>query len=136
MADWFTGEGYPTYTLPWTQTQDGTVSLTLFQSPSHPSVDFFELPVPVRFNADMDTTVVLDHSVNGESFDFTLPFMADSAFLDPDLRIVSGQNIVTRMYRTYQRKTRHWYCILTPRAPEHSSSEETPHTERQHLGDG
>ncbi len=98
MADWFTGEGYPTYTLPWTQAQDGTVSLTLFQSPSHPSVDFFELPVPVRFkNADMDTTVVLDHSVNGQSFDFTLPFMADSAFLDPDLRIVSGQNIVTRV---------------------------------------
>jgi aminopeptidase N len=98
MADWFTGEGYPTYTLPWTQAQDGTVSLTLFQSPSHPSVDFFELPVPVRFkNADMDTTVVLDHTVNGQSFTFTLPLMADSAFLDPDLRIVSGQNIVTRV---------------------------------------
>ena len=98
MADWFTGEGYPTYTLPWTQAQDGTVSLTLFQSPSHPSVDFFELPVPVRFkNADMDTTVVLDHTINGQTFTFTLPFMADSAFLDPDLRIVSGQNIVTRV---------------------------------------
>ena len=98
MADWFTGEGYPTYTLPWTQAQDGTVSLTLFQSPSHPSVDFFELPVPVRFkNADMDTTVVLDHSINGQPFTFFLPFLADSAFLDPDLRIVSGQNIVTRV---------------------------------------
>ena len=98
MADWFTGEGYPTYTLPWTQAQDGTVSLTLFQSPSHPSVDFFELPVPVRFkNADMDTTVVLDHTINGQPFSFVLPFMADSALLDPDLRIVSGQNIVTRV---------------------------------------
>lgn len=98
MADWFTGEGYPTYTLPWTQAPDGTVSLTLFQSPSHPSVDFFELPVPVRFkNADVDTTVVLDHTINGQPFSFVLPFMADSAFLDPDLRIVSGQNIVTRV---------------------------------------
>ncbi len=98
MADWFTGEGYPTYTLPWTQAQDGTVSLTLFQSPSHPAVDFFELPVPVRFkNADTDTTVVLEHTVNGQNFTFALPFMADSAFLDPDLRIVSGQNIVTRV---------------------------------------
>ena len=98
MADWFTGEGYPTYTLPWTQATDGTVSLTLFQSPSHPSVDFFELPVAVRFkNADMDSTVVLDHTINGQPFTFTLPFQADSAFLDPDLRIVSGQNIVTRV---------------------------------------
>ncbi len=98
MADWFTGEGYPTYTLPWTQSLDGTVTLTLFQSTSHPSVDFFELPVPVRFkNADMDTTMVLDHLVSGQSFTFGLPFMADSAILDPDLRIVSGQNIVTRV---------------------------------------
>lgn len=98
MADWFTGEGYPTYTLPWTQAQDGTVSLTLFQSPSHPSVDFFELPVPVRFkNADTDTTVVLDHVINGQAFSFVLPFMADSAIFDPDLRIVSGQNIVMRV---------------------------------------
>lgn len=98
MADWFTGEGYPTYTLPWAQSIDGTVSLTLFQSASHPSVDFFELPVPVRFkNTDNDTIIVLDHTINGQSFSFMLPFMADSAILDPDLRIVSGQNIVTRV---------------------------------------
>lgn len=98
MADWFTGEGYPTYTLPWTQAQDGTVSLTLFQSPSHPAVDFFELPVPVRFkNNDMDTIVVLQNAMNGESFNFSLPFMADSAFLDPDLWLITGQNLVTRV---------------------------------------
>ncbi len=98
MADWFTGEGYPTYTLPWSQASDGAVSLTLYQSSSHPSVDFFEMPVPVRFkNADTDTIVVLDHTVSGQTFTFILPFMADSALLDPDLRIVSGQNIVTRV---------------------------------------
>lgn len=96
MADWFVGEGYPTYTLQWTQGQGGITQALLFQSPSHPSVDFFEMPVPVRFwNSDADTTVVLDHTFSGQSFAFTLPFAADSAEVDPDLWLLSGQNIAT-----------------------------------------
>jgi aminopeptidase N len=98
MADWFMGEGYPTYTLPWSQDANGDVELTLYQSASHPSVDFFELPVPVRFkNANTDTIIVLNNTVNGEVFSFNLPFQADSAVLDPDLWLISGQNIVTRV---------------------------------------
>jgi aminopeptidase N len=98
MADWYTGEGYPTYTMPWTQDNTGHVELTLFQSQSHPSVDFFELPVPVRFkNADMDTTVVFQNTVSGETFSVDLPFQADSVLLDPELWLITGQNIVTRV---------------------------------------
>lgn len=98
MADWYTGEGFPTYTLPWSQDANGNVDLTLYQSPSHPSVPFFELPVPVLFkNANTDTLIVLDNTTNGELFSFNLPFQADSAVLDPDLWLISGQNIVTRV---------------------------------------
>jgi aminopeptidase N len=98
MSDWFTGEGYPTYTLQWTQDANGQVDLTLFQSPSHPSTLFFEMPVPIRFkNNSMDTTVVVNHTFSGEAFSFTLPFLADSALLDPDIWILSGQSIVTRV---------------------------------------
>jgi aminopeptidase N len=98
MADWYTGEGFPTYTLPWSQDANGNVDLTLYQSPSHPSVPFFELPVPVLFkNANTDTLIVLDNTTNGELFSFNLPFQADSAILDPDLWLISGQNIVTRV---------------------------------------
>jgi aminopeptidase N len=98
MADWYNGEGFPTYTLPWSQDANGNVDLTLYQSPSHPSVSFFELPVPVRFkNANTDTLIVIDNTVNGEVFSFNLPFQADSAILDPDLWLISGQNIVTRV---------------------------------------
>ncbi len=98
MADWFTGEGFPSYTLPWSQNAGGDVELTLYQSSSHPSVDFFELPVPVRFwNSTNDTTVVLDHQSSGQLFTFNLPFQADSAQLDPDLWLISAQNVVTRV---------------------------------------
>ncbi len=98
MADWFTGEGYPTYTLLWTQDTGGHVDLALYQSPSHSSVDFFELPVPIRFkNNDMDSVIVLNNTMNGQAFSFDLPFQADSAIVDPDLWIITGQNIVTRV---------------------------------------
>ncbi len=96
MSDWFTGEGFPTYTMQWAQDGNGQVDLTLFQSPSHPSTSFFEMPVPIRFkNNNMDTTVVVDHTFSGEAFSFNLPFQADSALLDPDIWILRGQSIVT-----------------------------------------
>lgn len=98
MEDWYTGEGYPTYTVQWTQDAGGTVSLQLDQVTSHPSVDFFEMPVPIRFkNGMMDSTVVFDHTFNGQTFTVDLPFQADSALFDPDLWILSGQNLVLRV---------------------------------------
>lgn len=98
MADWYTGEGYPTYTIPWSQPSAGTVDLAIFQSTSHPSVDFFEMPVPIRFkNSTLDTIVVFDHQFSGQPFSVKLPFTVDSVLFDPDLWIVSGENIVTRV---------------------------------------
>jgi aminopeptidase N len=95
MADWIYGEGHPSYTVAWAQEPDGTVALTLFQSTSHPSVDFFEMPVPIRFHgAGTDSTVVLPHSFSGETFTFHLPFPADSAQLDPELWLISAGNLV------------------------------------------
>ena len=98
MQDWYTGEGYPTYTVQWTQDAGGNVSIQLDQVTSHPSVDFFEMPVPIHFkNSLQDSTVVLDHTFSGQSFTFHLPFQADSALFDPDLWIVSGSNLVTQV---------------------------------------
>jgi aminopeptidase N len=95
LADWFHGEGHPMYLVEWGQDPDGLVSATLWQTPSHPSVDFFELPVPLGFSAgDMDTVVVLDHQFSGQVFSFHLPFQAELAVLDPDLWLISGQNMV------------------------------------------
>lgn len=98
LADWFTGEGHPSYTAAWAQEPDGTVELTLFQSTSHPSVDFFEMPVPIRFHGGgQDSTVVLPHTFSGETFTFHLPFAADSARIDPELWLISAENLVVGM---------------------------------------
>jgi aminopeptidase N len=96
MADWYVGEGHPSYTLIWGQSELGVATVVLEQDPSHPSVDFFEMPVPIRFwNSEQDTVVVLDHSFSGESFTVDLAFLADSVELDPEIWLLSGQNVVT-----------------------------------------
>jgi hypothetical protein len=96
MSDWYVGEGYPIYQVNWSQNSADQVSLLMEQSTSHPSVDFFEMPVPVRFkNAQMDTTVVFDHAFDGQLFTVDLSFQADSALLDPDLWLLQGQSLVT-----------------------------------------
>lgn len=98
MADWYAGEGFPTYQLQWAQSASGEVSALLSQTVSHPSVPFFEMPVPVRFkNSAAEETVVLAHESNGQLFQFTLPFQADSALIDPDVWLLSGQNIALKV---------------------------------------
>ncbi|MBL0127792.1 MAG: T9SS type A sorting domain-containing protein [Flavobacteriales bacterium] len=98
VADWYVGEGFPTYGLVWSQAANGDVSVQLDQTTSHPSVDFFEMPVPIRFkNGTMEETRILDHTSSGQTYSFNLPFQADSALFDPELWILSGQNLVLQV---------------------------------------
>ena len=98
LADWYTGEGYPSYTTVWSQDDAGTVTVTLSQATSHPSVDFFELPVPLQFLGEgQDSTVVLNNTTNNQVFNFHLPFAVDSVAFDPEIWLISRQNIVTRV---------------------------------------
>lgn len=91
--DWFTGEGFPSYLISWDQ-QGSQVTFTVNQVQSHPSVSFFELPLPIRFkNATQDTTIRVNHTFSGETFTVTIPFAADSLLFDPELHIISANNI-------------------------------------------
>ncbi len=102
--DWFTGEGYPSYTLKWQQ-QETLVTLTLDQVQSHPSVYFFELPVPVRLKGNGgDTMIRLDHAYSGETFWVHLPFKVDSVFVDPDYQLITSGNIVNGVPMTQQER--------------------------------
>jgi len=93
--DWYTGEGYPSYTLLCYPLPDSQYQLIIHQKQSHPSVEFFEMPLPVRFkNSTRDTLIVLDHHYSGEAFVVDPGFVADSILFDPDLWIVSRGNSV------------------------------------------
>jgi hypothetical protein len=94
FSDWYKGQGYPNYQINATLLSN-QVNLKVFQTSSHPSVSFFEMPVPVRiYGGGQDTLVVLNHQLSGEEFNFTVPFSPDSIRFDPDREILA-KSIVT-----------------------------------------
>jgi aminopeptidase N len=96
FKDWLYGEGFPTYSLVCKTSANGKMSVTINQTQSHPSVDFFEMPVPVRFYGDeKDTTIVFDHRFSGQEFLIELGFVPDSLGIDPEKWLISGGNHYT-----------------------------------------
>lgn len=95
--DWFYGEGYPSYQIEWSQA-GSTAWVTIHQTQSHPSVGFFEVPLPLRFKTgDQIFDVRLTPSASGQSFQVTVPFTADELQPDPDLWLISANNTVTKV---------------------------------------
>ena len=95
--DWVYGQGYPSYQLKWYSLGKSWVNTSLFQSTSDNSVNFFEMPVPIRFkNKLRDTTIIINHEKNGQVNFLNIGFLADSAFIDPKLKIISLNNTVTK----------------------------------------
>lgn len=94
--DWFYGQGYPSYHINWWQ--DGnTVLVQIDQTTSHPSVDFFEMPVPVEFFGNgYNETKVFDNTYSGQVFTFQAPVNIAMVRFDPDLWICSNNNVVTK----------------------------------------
>ncbi len=93
--DWYTGQGFPMYEIHWTQTANDLV-LTISQTQSHPSVSFFELPLPILLKGqNRDTLVRLDNTFSGQSFNLNIPFKIDSLILDPDIWLIQANPLIT-----------------------------------------
>ncbi|MBE0648227.1 MAG: T9SS type A sorting domain-containing protein [Bacteroidales bacterium] len=93
--DWYTGQGYPSYQINWSQSGD-SVMLLIGQTQSNPSVPFFELPLPIQFkNQTQDTIIRLDHHFSGEVFNLSIPFQVDSVKLDPELWLITTNNQIS-----------------------------------------
>ncbi|MEP6617024.1 MAG: M1 family aminopeptidase [Ginsengibacter sp.] len=94
FKDWFYGQGYPSYHVKWSQAGDSYVRVVIEQSTSHPSVNFFNIPLALKFkNATQEKTIILDSKFSGESFFEKIGFVADSVIIDPDYWIISNNNI-------------------------------------------
>lgn len=103
FADWLYGEGFPSYTISWSQDiATNIVSFTVNQAQSHTSVPFFELPLPIQFkNATQDTIIRFNNIFSGESFSVQLPFPTDSLIFDPEYWIISANNTINNV-RQYE----------------------------------
>ena len=98
FKDWFKGQGYPSYNVQWTQIGSGHVNIKMNQTTSHTSVDFFELPVALKFkNATQEKTIVVDNKNNGETFFRNIGFIADTVLIDPDYWLITKNNVSAKV---------------------------------------
>lgn len=90
--DWFYGEGFPVYTANFKPVGTGLLSIELSQIPSHPSVDFFEMAVPVRAyskNRADSIDLKLVNTSNNQEFLVDVDFYVNEMIIDPDYWLVS-----------------------------------------------
>jgi len=94
--DWVYNQGYPTYIVEIDHPEMYQVSIRINQEQSHPSVSFFEMPVPVRLlgAAGEVYEVVLDNTTNNQEFTLPIWFQATQAFVDQHKHIISASNVV------------------------------------------
>ncbi|HEX2683709.1 MAG TPA: M1 family aminopeptidase [Ferruginibacter sp.] len=98
FKDWFKGQGYPSYNVQWSQVGSSYVNIKMNQTTSHPSVDFFELPVALTFkNATQEKTIVVDNKFNGETFFRNIGFIADTVLIDKDYWLVTKNNSTAKV---------------------------------------
>ena len=96
---WYKNQGYPTYNVEWTPIGTGYVKVKMNQTTSHSSVNFFPLPVALKFkNATQEKTIVLDNKTNGEVFLNNIGFIADTVLIDPEYWLISGKNTTTKVF--------------------------------------
>ncbi|GAA5222236.1 M1 family aminopeptidase [Membranihabitans marinus] len=94
FEDWYEGQGYPSYHLRWFNSED-MYTIFLSQTTSHPSVDFYEMPVQIKLiGDDRDTLITLDHKHNDEAFMINLSWTVNSIEIDPDRWIITKDNKV------------------------------------------
>lgn len=90
---WFYGEGYPIYDLTWSPTADG-ILITLLQTTSDPSVDFYALPLPIQLIGDTQSKIVkLDNSFSGQQFYIPSSFDVREVKIDPYLNILADRSV-------------------------------------------
>lgn len=95
--DWIYNQGYPTYAITVQNWAQGQAKITVNQTQSHSSVSYFEMPLPIRLLGSGGQThdVVVNNTVNGESFIVSVPFVITGAQFDPDKHIISKNNTAT-----------------------------------------
>jgi len=93
FQQWIYGEGHPSYFIDAQITSTNKVLLFVKQTQSHPSVEFFKMPLPIKFsNNEQDTTLIFNNTTNNQDTVFQLSFTPTEIIFDPNLWILSRNN--------------------------------------------
>lgn len=92
--DWFYGEGHPEYEVVWNQDKSGTIHFQVNQRQSHPSVSFFDMPLPITVTSasGQSDKLRLEVSEDKQVFSVGLNFEVATVSIDPDSNIISKNN--------------------------------------------
>lgn len=95
--DWVYNQGFPTYSISAQNWGSGQAKITIHQTQSHASVNYFEMPVPIRLfgtnNEQYD--IVLENTFNGQEFVVNVPFQVANVAFDPNRHLISRNSTVT-----------------------------------------
>lgn len=98
FAQWYQGEGFPTYSAKWAQHANGDLVLRLSQITSKPtSVNLFKMPLEIKFNSAQGDTVVRifnDHAV--QYYTFNWGRSATGLNIDPNNHIINKTGLITK----------------------------------------
>ncbi|WP_299176225.1 M1 family aminopeptidase [uncultured Chryseobacterium sp.] len=96
--DWVYGQGYPTYDIRWTQAPNQNVTFKVSQTQSHPSVSFFEMPLPIKVNGTGGETayLVLNNTSNDQYFVESVSFPVASIQFNYEHQILEKNSTVTQ----------------------------------------
>jgi aminopeptidase N len=94
FRDWYFSQGYPSYTVKWNQDNNHRALISVSQTTSHPTANFFEMPLALKFKSgSQEKTVVVNNTENNEFFSEQIGFKADTVIIDPDYWVLSKNNI-------------------------------------------
>ena len=87
---WIYGEGYANYNAEWSQNTNNWVKIKLNQTTTHPSVNFYEMPVTLLLRgATQGASFIVDHQFSGQEFSINPGFVVDTVIIDPELSILA-----------------------------------------------
>jgi aminopeptidase N len=96
--DWFTGEGFPSFGVTWSQNKNNWAKIVVSQTTSHASVSFFEMPLALTFKNNVrEKTVVVNCKTNKETFWEEIGFAADTVLIDPEYWVLSKNNTSVKL---------------------------------------
>ena len=98
FQDWIYGQGYPSYQIKWNQTTAQQLVIKVNQTQSHSSVNYFELPLPVRIKGTNGEVLnlKLENSVNGQSFTVPVNFTVSTVTFNDEKHLVTRNSTVTK----------------------------------------
>lgn len=98
FQDWIYGEGYPSYQIKWNQTSDKNLRFKVGQTQSHSSVDFFELPLPIKITGSLGEIleISLDNQFNDQTFSIPVNFSVASVEFNQNKQIVEANSTVVK----------------------------------------